>query len=211
MYRALHTVLAVVLVCTTATAQQGTPLSGLPGYAIAETRAPDGTAQFVILRDSKQIQALPPCGNAQQAPEEAIRTGDFNFDSRPDLAVPAGKDLNDDEFYCVWLFDPATQQFVENEQLSRVPNPTPDAADKTVTATKHSGCGDCYQRDVYGWKGPSLELLRQEIRELDPVVSPTDDCRFVRTVKKRKGEQMKEVERLRVSSAGVRCEPHPVQ
>ncbi len=190
-----------------------TAIPGLPGFRLAELLNSSGEIRAVaVYEGTQQIQTLNLCTDkpvAKTGELGAIAFADFNFDGRPDLALLVSSTA-DNNSYCVWLFDPRTRRFVFSEGLSRLINPAPDPNTRTIITYRNEDCaGGCFRRDTYAWSGSSLIPLRHETQNEDPTVAVTDDCRFVRTIRKQKNGKMVEVSRDRVNGAGVRCEPHP--
>ncbi len=219
MSRVLSVFLTALLVLPAAAASQaplapGAPIPGLPGFSIRETRNPQGAVeQVLVLHDGQQVQSLPMCADLPVQPTAetgAVGTADFNFDGYPDIAVNAGADRDDNQYYCIFLFDPATRRFVADKQLSQLPDPLPNPTDRTIVSQEKESCGGglCYWKALYEWENGSLLPLRVQSKTADPLVSPTSSCRYVYTLEERKAGKLTEVERNRVDAGGVTCIPH---
>jgi hypothetical protein len=82
---------------------------------------------------------------------------DANFDGFPDLAIaltlPAGPNIP----YQTWLYDPATQRFVDApETLQGIPSPEFDKQFKTIVSQWRNGCCE-HGVTTYRWDGKQLK------------------------------------------------------
>ncbi len=171
-----------------------------------------GIQQIKVLRNGRQLQLLDSC-TGQSVPHQnglgELAREDFNFDGYPDLVMRATTDREENSTYCIWLFDPAAQQFALSEGLSALPNPTPEPSSKTIVSRKNEDCaGGCYDEGTYSWKNGELVLVREDWQREDPTVGPTRECRFVRGGEKRKDGRMVPIGRMWVDIGGVMCLPH---
>jgi hypothetical protein len=188
-------------------------IPGLPGFRVEEASNNSGDIRaLAVYHEGHQTQTLNVCTDKpvpRRGKLGSIAFTDFNFDGYPDLAMLASS-ANENNIYCVWLFDPETKRFALSEDLSHLTNPAPDPDKKSVVALKHETCtGDCYERETYVWSGNRLLPKEYVAVNEDPALSPTEDCRFVRSVKQEKNGRMAELARQRVDGGGVPCEPHP--
>ena len=224
MLRYLTVVMALLAVCAAAPippaakpesrpadASQSTPPSQFHfGLALDDAGK---IRQVLVYRGDQQVQALDSC-TGEGVPREKgmgeLSRADYNFDGNLDLALRVSFDQQmENSFYCVWLFDPKTQQFVLSPQLSHMVNPQPDPDTELVLARKNEDCmGHCYEQDTYSWSEGQLKLVRQEVETEDMNVPATSQCRWVLSVRVEKNGQLKEISRDRVDSAGIWCEPH---
>jgi hypothetical protein len=205
----------------------GSPIPGLVGFTLKEALdSGSDIDRLVVFHNGEQTQSLDICtGNPvphKGPPSDAelmsglkgelgsISVGDFNFDNYPDLAMLVSFDeKNDNRKYCVWLFSPQTQRFVLSPELSQLTNPVPDPATNTIISNKNEDCaGQCYERETYRWSNGQLIPVKYVAQSEDPVLSPTVDCRFVRTVKEEKDGRLVSMGRQRVDIGGVPCLPH---
>jgi len=188
------------------------PIPGLTGFRVEETLNPAGDIRgLVIYHDRQPVQTLDTC-TGNPVPRTGTLGGvvfsDFNFDRYTDLAMLVSS-ANGNNSYCVWLFDRQTNRFVLSGPLSRLTNPAPDLATKTIVAYKHEDCGgQCYERETYAWSGDRLAPVKYEAENQDPSLPPTDDCRFIRTVKRAQDGRLVETGRQRVDQGGIPCVPH---
>lgn len=169
--------------------------------------------QVLVNRGNGQVQALDSC-TGQDVPRAnglgELSREDFNFDGYPDLMMRVAFDpQTNNSSYCIWLYDPKTQTFVLSDELSQLTNPWPDPNNKTVLARKNVLCSEqCYVQETYAWSNGHLEPVREESLTEDSVVTPMSDCRWVWEVKKEKNGKLVDIDRERVDSGGVMCEPH---
>ncbi len=209
----LLTVLTTALI--SAAAQTSSSQSAPPplfhfGFALDDAGK---VRQVLVYRGDQQVQALDSC-TGEDVPREKgvgeLSRSDYNFDGYLDLALRVSFDSEmENSSYCVWLFDPKTEQFVLSPQLSHMVNPQPDPDTKLVLARKNEDCmGHCYEQDIYSWSEGQLKLMRQEVETEDMNIPPTSQCRWILSVSVEKNGQMKEISRDRVDSAGIWCEPH---
>lgn len=220
-YRAAIILLSFFLPLTIA-AQQNAPASaqaypedarelpGMPGYRFAwGLNDQSFITHLLVYHNGHKVQALDLCrGNEPIQPSGdigALTTADFNFDNSPDAAMLVSEQ-GEKKFYCVWLFNPQTQQFVPSEQLSQIPNPAPDPQTKTVVSTVQQDCaGGCFEQNVYAWASGRLKPVSSIQQTLDLAVPPTVDCRFVRIVKQERNGRLVETSRNTVDTAGNPC------
>lgn len=223
VFRVAALLLAVVFPATLAlvqakgpsvpSASQGQGLPAPPEFRFDYVLDNDGKIrQVAVFRDGQQIQLLDSC-TGQDIPRQKglgeLAREDFNFDGYLDLAMRAATDRQRNSTYCVWLFDPASQRFVLSEEVSRIPNPTPDPDTKTIVSRKNEDCaGHCYDQFTYSWIDGHLVAVREEWESEDPTIPPTEDCRYVRAVKEPKNGRLVETSRDWVDVGGVQCVPH---
>ncbi len=108
----------------------------------------------------KRVQILrdfdaDPIGGAG----DVLQLVDANFDGHPDILVPgmsggAGPNSTDN----VFLFDPASQNFVYDSTLSGMPQLSINAAQRTVTSSARNGCC-AHASETYRYRDGSLELF----------------------------------------------------
>jgi len=169
--------------------------------------------QVLVSRDSQQIQALDSC-RGQDIPREnglgELAREDFNFDGYPDLVMRASFDPGTrNSTYCIWLYDPKAQRFVLSEELSKLTNPQADPNTKTVISRKNGICmGHCFDEISYTWSEGHLKPMREESESEDTALPPTEDCRYVHSLKQEKNGRLVETMRQRVDPGGILCEPH---
>ena len=111
-------------------AVRGDPIPGDPGFGVELGEDP-GNGQIVellVYRGQKQVRRLPVCTSPEPVPRANpagnMASADFNFDGHGDLALETAF-KNGNASYCIWLFDPKKQRFVESKKLSKLIKPTP--------------------------------------------------------------------------------------
>jgi len=203
MIRITASVLAVLaVIAVSLAAQNRAPAQETPPGAQAQAAPPqfrfayaldsDGKIrQVLVSRDSEQIQALYSC-TGMDIPREnglgELRREDFNFDGYPDLLMRSAFDQQTgNSIYCIWLYDPKAQRFVLSEELSKLTNPQAYPNTKTVVSRKKGICmGHCFDEIGYTWADGHLKPVREESENEDPALPPTEDCRYVHSLKRKR-------------------------
>ena len=191
---------------------RGDPIPGDPGFGVELGEDP-GTGKIIkllVYRGQKQVQSLPVCAYdavPREGPVGSIASADFNFDGHGDLALEtAFKDGN--ASYCIWLFDPEKQRFVESKQLSKLTNPSPDAKTRTVVSYTKGECEPCYHRETYRWsKGQLVPVREESITPAEMGLQLPGGCGWLHTVSEEKNGKMQFVSRSQVNALGQACLP----
>jgi len=192
---------------------QGNPIPGVAGYGVELGLDVSGNvAALLVYKGTKLAQELVVC-TPQPVPRNGdtgtIATTDLNFDGYGDLLLQVSSKDNNATF-CVWLFDPKTQQYIASPALSQLVNPRADPATKEVTAYKNMGCrGSCYEKQTYTWIKGQLTMTRDETvtRNIEAPTGDAGGCGFVRSVKELRKGQLTEINRDVVNDVGAVCYP----
>lgn len=186
----------------------GSPIPGTPNLRVELGLNTAGEVKSLqVYRGQQLLQALDVCTAnpvARTKTAGTLATADYNFDGFPDLAlqVTGAKDNN---LFCVWLFDPKQQRFEPSPQLSQLTDPVPDAKSRTIISTKYGACPYCYERQEFQWSVTQLNLVLDKTLVMDSLAVGSGECDYIRTVKKRKKGEMREVDRRRSTAMGARC------
>jgi hypothetical protein len=198
----------VIAASTVAFAQvQPNPVPGLPGIGLEEGLDTAGDlASITVFKDGKQIQTLPVCTEhavSRKSPLGSINVADMNFDNYPDLLLEVSN-KDDNATYCVWLWQPTSQQFVASPALSQIVNPQPDADKRTITSIANQDCqGACHDQKTYTWSDGELKLVKEVSQTLAPgAVLNGPGCVYVLSVLEEKNGKMTLVSSDRVNSDG---------
>jgi len=195
-----------------ATAVRGDPIPGDPGWGVELGEDPGNgkIVELMVFRGQKQVQSLKVCTEEpvpRDNPVGSIASADFNFDGHGDLALETAF-KNGNASYCIWLFDPKTQRFVESKQLSKLINPSPDPKTHTVVSYSKGECEPCYHRETYRWSNGTLVPVREEsITPADLGLQAPGGCGWLHTVKEEKNGKMEFVSRSQVNALGQNCLP----
>jgi hypothetical protein len=186
---------------------QPNPVPGLPGIGLEEGINAAGDLETItVFKDGKQIQTLPVCTEhavSRKSPLGSINVADMNFDNYPDLLLEVSN-KDDNATFCVWLWEPASQQFVASPELSKITNPQPHPDDQTITSLTNMDCqGACHDQKTYKWSTGELKLVKevsQTLVEGADVNGP--GCVYVLSVMEEKNGKMTLVSSDRVNSFG---------
>lgn len=193
-------------------AVRGDPIPGDPGFGVELGEDPSNgkIVQLLVYRGQKQVQGLPVC-TLEPVPRDSpvgnMASADFNFDGHGDLALETAF-KNGNASYCIWLFDPKKQRFVESKQLSKLINPTPDPKTHTVVSYSKGECEPCYRRETYRWSKRQLAPVREEsVEPADLGLQLPGGCGWLHTVREEKNGKMEFVSRSQVNGLGQECLP----
>lgn len=85
---------------------------------------------------------------------------DYNFDGHNDYRIYRESD-GKRHFYDIFLFDPASDKYIQSDQLSRLCNPSPDPKAKEIHCRWPGGhSGAIFSEEIYRWKDNRLEYIR---------------------------------------------------
>lgn len=187
---------------------RGTSLPGLPEIGIELGLNTRGSIESLLVYHFQQeVQTLNLCTEEPVKRENkvgSLASADFNFDGYSDVALQVTEGKNNNDTFCIWLYDPSTQHFVASPQLSQLTNPAPDPKTHTVAATKYPGCPYCYDRQYFKWTGDQLELVREESVTMDAMAVGVGGCDYVKSVKELKDGKMRD-NRDRTNALGTPC------
>ncbi len=194
-------------------AVRGDPIPGDPGFGVELGEDP-GNGQIVellVYRGQKQVQRLPVCTGPEPVPRANpvgnMASADFNFDGHGDLALEIAF-KNGNASYCIWLFDPKKQRFVESKQLSKLIDPTPDPKTHTVVSYSKGECEPCYRRETDRWsKGQLVPVREESVEPADLGLQLPGGCGWLHTVREEKNGKMEFVSRSQVNALGQDCTP----
>lgn len=188
---------------------RGSPMPGLPNIGVELGLNTAGRIESLLVYHGQQLaQTLNVCTEEPVAREKqvgSLATADYNFDGYSDLALQVTAEKQNNNTFCVWLFDPQEQRFRASSQLSQLINPVPDPKTRTVVSTKYGPCPYCYDKQVFKWSGGQLELSRHETLTMDPLAIGTGGCNYVHTVEESKDGKMRQVNRERATALGGPC------
>jgi hypothetical protein len=94
-------------------------------------------------------------------PELALQ--DMNFDGYADLRIIELRSAGPNTAYLNWLFDPATQKFLESRELNEIPSAQFDAVNRQIRSSWRDGATR-YGTDVYEFSDGRPVLVRKEER-----------------------------------------------
>jgi hypothetical protein len=191
---------------------RGTPLPGLPEIGIDLGLNTRGNIEsLLVYHFQQQVQTLNLCTEEPIKRDKqvgSLASADFNFDGYSDVALQVTQEKNNNNTFCIWLYDPGTQRFVASPQLSQLTNPAPDPKTHTVVSTKYPGCPYCYDRQFFQWSAGQLELVRDESVTMDAMAVGVGGCDYVKTVKELKDGKMRQ-SRDRTNALGAPCGNQP--
>jgi hypothetical protein len=191
---------------------QPNPIPGLGGVGLEEglDAAGGNLVTIMVFKGGQQIQSLPVCTGSpvvRQGSVGSLNTTDLNFDGLPDLLLQISKTF-DNETYCVWLWNPSTQQYVASPALSQLTNPRAHPANKTISSFTNISCPPfqgCHDTKTYVWSKGQLKLVKDESLTLAqnlPVSGP--GCDYILSVQELKKGKMVLVSSDRVNSQGAK-------
>jgi hypothetical protein len=186
---------------------QPTPIPGLRGIGVEEGLDTAGNLETItVFKGSQQVQSLPVCTEhavSRKSPLGRINVADFNFDNYPDLLLEVSN-KDDNATYCIWLWDPKSQEFVASPSLSQLTNPEPHPENRTVTSLTNQDCqGGCHEKKTYTWSDGQLKLEKDESQSLAPGATVNGPgCLYVLSVMEEKNGKMRLVSSDRVNSFG---------
>jgi hypothetical protein len=188
---------------------QGSPIPGLPGFRVDQKLNAAGKVEGLLVYQGQQlVETLDLCTAeplARVPPLGNVAAADFNFDGFPDLALEVTDAKDNNNTFCVWLFEPQSRRFKFSSDLSELVNPAPDPKTRTVVSRKDGPCPYCYEKREFRWSAGQLTLVRSESLTLDPRTSGTGECEYVLTVKKLKDGVVREIGRERATAFGNPC------
>jgi hypothetical protein len=152
--------------------------------------------------DGEPFQALPLSeevdyeeGYYVENPEANFSILDFNFDGHKDISVIRVSGTTN-VWYDIYLFDPDTDMFTKNEQLSEVAAPEVDSVKRVINFHNNGGmAGGWYTAGVIAWQNNTPVVILEE-EQTTP--DGTDEV-FIRTIRVRTGGEMKLSGKIRIS------------
>ncbi len=125
-----------------------------------------------------------------------FRTEDFNFDGYGDLMLQSWWGATGNTGFLIWIFDPATKEFLFNKELSEVSNPDPLPDTQEIATTSVGGmAGQIHYFGRYRWINGKLTMVWEEHQDW----LPEEKC-FLKVLRQRQGEDMVKVKEERICS-----------
>jgi hypothetical protein len=135
----------------------------------------EGTSAAVIQTIENSTD---PGDIAPATSQDVLVPVDANFDGYKDLRILNECGATGNCSYDFYLYDPATNRFVENSFLSNLSTPTFDEAKKQVTTDQNSSAAD-WESDTYQYENGKYVLVKEEIsvwdRKTDMVTVTTSE------------------------------------
>lgn len=122
-----------------------------------------------IFRDGKKepFQTLPVEMDESPYRGDFFKTEDMNFDGYKDIQILNSWGATGNTSWSYWLFDPAKQEFVYNDELSQLDGPYPIENKKLIGTWSNGGAAACiYDYRIYRWEGNKLVLIREAEQDL---------------------------------------------
>jgi hypothetical protein len=145
-----------------------------PRWTLQLIRSNDGnTLEQAQLLDSKGaiLQKMPVDlrYNEQADSDPASVFQDANFDGYLDIVLISAAGAGPNTSASVWIFDPVTQKFQFNAELSDLTSLEINPKSRTISSSSYCCAGLSITNETYSWRGQHLELIeRVEQSPLDP-------------------------------------------